>query len=202
MSYLKGKCTNPSCEYGHPPECVKQNTNDCCKVGEKFSQTTMKRQAKSRKNNSKNRASDDCKRAQQSDIGLCISGRRCARTNDWTHVREAVHTEEERQDLSEGASRSSKCTKTAEIFIKCLELLGPSLGVVQGGPKLHRNPNAPSCADRDPNNTLWAEDDARKAAWQLANMLYRIRGTFLENEATFFKPKMEWRVASTLSRQS
>ena len=37
----------------------------------------------------------------------------------------------------------------------------------------------------------------RQAAWQWASKLYRIRGTYLENEATFFKPKMEWRVAST-----
>ena len=37
-------------------------------------------------------------------------------------------------------------------------------------------------------------------AWQWYKQLYRIRGTYLENEATFFKQKMEnWRVASTLT---
>ena len=43
----------------------------------------------------------------------------------------------------------------------------------------------------------WAEDGARKAARQWAQTMYRIRGTYLENEATFFDRKMEWRAAST-----
>ena len=39
-----------------------------------------------------------------------------------------------------------KYTKTANIFIKSLEQLGPSLGIIQGGPKRHRNPSA--CGQR------------------------------------------------------
>ena len=47
-------------------------------------------------------------------------------------------------------------------------------------------------ADRDPTYTWSVEGDA----WQRAKKLYRIRGTCLENEATFFSPKMAWGVAS------
>ena len=92
-----------------------------------------------------------------------------------------------------------KYTKTAERFIDIREQLGPSLAVIVGGAKHHRNHNAPTFADRDPEiqTTLWAEDGARKAAMQWGNNLYSIRGTYLENEATFFKPKMGWRAAST-----
>ena len=35
-SYLKGKCTKPSCDYWHPPECVKHKTNGGCKCGDNF----------------------------------------------------------------------------------------------------------------------------------------------------------------------
>ena len=66
-----------------------------------------------------------------------------------------------------------------------------------GGTSQHRSPNGLTFEDRDPNYTLWAEDDARKVAWQWAKQLYRIRGTALENEDTFFSPKMEWRGALT-----
>ena len=35
-SYLEGKCTKPSCDYWHPPECVKHKTNGGCKCGDNF----------------------------------------------------------------------------------------------------------------------------------------------------------------------
>ena len=56
-----------------------------------------------------------------------------------------------------------KDTKTADRFIKHRAQLGPSLGVIQGGHKHHRHPNAPTFENVDPNNTLWADDDARNA---------------------------------------
>ena len=39
--------------------------------------------------------------------------------------------------------------------------------------------------------------ELQKAAWQWAKQLYIIRELYLESEATFFEPKLEWRVAST-----
>ena len=48
------------------------------------------------------------------------------------------------------------------------------------------------------SSTLWAENGARKAAWQcVKNFVLKNLGTHLENEATVFKPKLEWAVAST-----
>ena len=82
-------------------------------------------------------------------------------------------------------------------FINIREQVWTTSGRSPGGPKRHRNPNTPTFADRDPNDALWAEDGATKAALQWAQTMYRIRGTYLENDATFFDPKMAWRVAST-----
>ena len=33
--YLNEKCTTPSCDYRHPPECVKHKTKVCCKFVER-----------------------------------------------------------------------------------------------------------------------------------------------------------------------
>ena len=51
---------------------------------------------------------------------------------------------------------------------KCCKQLGPPLGVIQREAEHHRNSNVPTFAGRDPTYTLWAEDGARKAAWQCA----------------------------------
>ena len=73
-------------------------------------------------------------------------------TSGWTHERVTVHVEEERQRISQW--ESSRVDRN-----------------------IIATPNAPTCADRDPINTLWAEDDAKKAAWQWAKKLNIIRGT-------------------------
>ena len=166
FSNLKGKCTKPSCNCWHPPECVKYKTKEGCQCGEKMcvsSFTTTKHQGKCRKKDPTSEKKQYCNRTQQSLIGLCISGRRIARTDGWTCERETVFFEEERQEISESASRThihENCGKNINIR----EQVGPPLGVILGGPNHHRNPNTPTFADRDPNNKLWAEDGARKAA--------------------------------------
>ena len=48
-----------------------------------------------------------------------------------------------------------KHRKTAERFISIREQLGPSLGVIQGGQKNLRKPNASTFENRDPNDTSW-----------------------------------------------
>ena len=98
-----------------------------------------------------------------------------------------------RQKISESTSWRHICKDCGNIH-EHREQLDPSLGVMQGGHKHHRNSNAPTFADRDPNKTLFAENDVRITAWQWSNILYRIRRAVLENEATFLKPKTEYGV--------
>ena len=104
-----------------------------------------------------------------------------------THVRRSILKECGKR--SPRAHLKQRYTETAEHFINIREQLGPSLGVIQGGAPHHRSPNAPTLADRDPNYTLWAEDDARTPARQWTKTLCRIRGTYKENEETFFSTK-------------
>ena len=74
-----------------------------CKLREHgpiFTQTTAKRQTKSRK-----RTRNLTKRLLDAviiKIGWCISRRRFARTSGWTYEREPVHPEEERHDIPRG----------------------------------------------------------------------------------------------------
>ena len=73
-----------------------------CKLREHgpiFTQTTGKRQTKSKKD-----SKSDKETIGRSDhkIGWCISRRRFARTSGWTYEREPVHPEEERHDIPRG----------------------------------------------------------------------------------------------------
>ena len=108
---------------------------------------------------------------------------------------ETVHLQEKRKHISKSTSRS-KLYENYRRFHHHSGKIGTTSGSYHGGAPHHCRPNAPKFADRDPNCTLRAEADARKAAWQWAKQLYRVRGTYLENEETFFSLKMEWRVAS------
>ena len=97
-----------------------------------------------------------------------------------------------------------KHKKTAERFINIREQLGPISGNYPGwGALSPLKPNAPTFAGRDPNNTLWAEEMVHeKQLGSGPKQLYRIRGTYLENEATFFSPKDGVGSSSCLERQS
>ena len=81
-----------------------------------------------------------------------------------TYELETVLLEGERQEISRERISKLKYTNTAERIINIREQVGPPLELSTVGPKYHRNPNTPTFADRDPNNKLWAEDGARKAA--------------------------------------
>ena len=110
--------------------------------------------------------------------------------------RETVHPEKRAARDLRG---QLEYTKTTERFFRIQEQLGPSLGVIQGGPPHHRNPNAPTlnCRVEIQTTRCGQKMVQEKQFWQWGKKLYRSRGTHLRNEATFFKPMMEWRVAST-----
>ena len=167
FSNLKGKCTKPSCNCWHPPECVKHKTNEGCQFWESVRFVSHNNEAP--RNTSKKRTRHLKITILQfyacnPKLGCVISGRRITRTNGWTCERETVFCEEERQEISReriSNSNTRKLRKESSTFGNKWDF---PLEVIQGGPKYHRNPNTPTFADRDPNNKLWAEDGARKAA--------------------------------------
>ena len=97
------------------------------------------------------------------------------------------------KDLRQHVLNSTE--KTAERFTINGEQLGPPLGVLQGGQKIIGIPTRPRWQAEIQTTRYghWLVQENADGRW--AKQLYNIRGTYLENEATFFKPKLEWVVA-------
>ena len=150
FSNLLGKCTKPSCDCWHPPESVKHKTNDGCQCWENVPfliHTTTKRQGKCRKR-TRHLKKPILQLFAVIPNWVVFFRTSIARTNGWTHERGTVRPLEERQEISRERISNSKCTKTAERFINIREQVGPPLGVIQGGPKHHRNTNTHFCGQR------------------------------------------------------
>ena len=81
--------------------------------------------------------------------------------------------------------------KTAERFIINGEQLGPPLGVLQGGQKIIGIPTRLRWQAEIQTTRYGHWLVQENVDWQLAKQLYGIGWTYLENEATFFKPKLE-----------
>ena len=77
--------------------------------------------------------------------------------------------------------------------------LGPPLEVIQREDEHHRNSNAPTFADKDPTYTLWAEDGARKAAWQCAKKVVHNSRRRTQRSKLYSSNQRwnEWEAAST-----
>ena len=62
---------------------------------------------------------------------------------------------------------------------------GPSRGVIQKGEPHERSPCAPKFEERTPEETSRQEECARKAAWDLARKIFKLKA---EDKATFYSP--------------
>ena len=71
--------------------------------------------------------------------------------------------------------------------------------MIQRGPRKDRNPNAPAHEDLHQQWTEQCEEQVRVAAWDLLNIIYKIRGTHQGNKDTFLKTKT---VTGAISRSS
>ena len=65
------------------------------------------------------------------------------------------------------------------------ERKGPSRGVIQKGEPHERNPCAPKFEERTPEETSRQEECARKAAWNLARNIYKLKNA---DKASFYMP--------------
>ena len=61
----------------------------------------------------------------------------------------------------------------------------PSLGMICPGYFQHRDPNAPNIEDRSQEETEWQERCARKAAWELAQNILKLK---VKDKTAFFSP--------------
>ena len=81
-----------------------------------------------------------------------------------------------------GSNHTVKFSKGTWHHIKIREWKGPSRGVIQKCEPHERNPCAPSCEERTQDETLQQERCARRAAWDLAKIVYKFKNT---DKATF-----------------
>ena len=160
---MKEKCTKPSCDYWHPPECVKHLTNEVWKFGENSAFLHSDVGEAPNKISKKDSKSD--KRLLQfyavhRELG-CVSQdiELTEQTVGPTNARGSILKNNDKR--CPRAHLDLKYTKTAERLTNIGEQVGPCLEVLQGGTPHHPSSNAPTFADRDPNWTLW---DVRKAA--------------------------------------
>ena len=82
--------------------------------------------------------------------------------------------------------------------IRIRERTGPSRRVIQESEPHERNPCAPRFEERTPEETSRQEDCARKAAWDLARQIYKLRA---EDDATFYS-LVETKPAVLVSRNT
>ena len=97
------------------------------------------------------------------------------------------HTLEKHSEVCQKPSHDSVHQKRRE-YSQIRERKRPPLRIIQGGSRNDRNPNARVYEERDPNWTDWCEEYARKAAWNRAKVLYKIRGPYQENRDTLSRP--------------
>ena len=93
-----------------------------------------------------------------------------------------------RLDASAGHAKKFSGRTLYEIPIR--ERKGPSRGVIQKGEPHERNPCAPKFEERTPEETSRQEECARKAAWNLARNIYKLKNV---DKATFYIPG-QWKL--------
>ena len=143
FAYMK-KCRKPSCDYWHPPDCVHRQDGRRLQSSVKsvrfFIQTTVKRYTKSQ-----TRIRHQRKRPLQVLRHAVIKNWVCVSQDFDLPKPKVVLTREIRPILKNNVGippivhLELQYATTAERFIKIREHLGPSLGVIQGGQKHHRN---------------------------------------------------------------
>ena len=85
--------------------------------------------------------------------------------------------------LNASAGHTLKFSGRTWYEVQIRERKGPSRGVIQKGEPHKRNLCAPTFEERPPEETSRQEECARKAAWDLARKIYKLKA---EGKATFY----------------
>ena len=84
--------------------------------------------------------------------------------------------------MNASAGHAKKFSGRTWYEVQIRERKGPSRGVIQKGEPPERNPCAPKFEERTPEETSRQEEYARKAAWNLARKVYKLKA---EDKASF-----------------
>ena len=152
-TFPQRKCTNPSCNYWHPPMCLNYQSESRCKYGDKcrFRHTEVDGQP-SGKVEEKWCQVSGASLKESLQLG-CVSqdsnSRRCIL----------------RKGCNMGSNHTVKVSTGTWHHIKIRERKGPSRGVIQKCEHHERNPCAPRCDERTQDETLQQERCAQGVAW-------------------------------------
>ena len=156
---MHGKCTKPSCDSWHSPECQNHKKQSGCRFGDKCA--FMHQQADGQPCNKPKKQSDE------GAVAFLKNSRplRC------------VFQDVEPPKFSSILQKSTTVSRPTHIVqfstktlrhVKIWENKGLSLGVFQGTSPHERSPYAPKFKDRSQEETEWQERCARGDAWRMA----------------------------------
>ena len=163
--YLKGTCTNSSCEKWHPPECLFYKTENGCRFGEKCSYAHRQVEERPSKRLKKN--------GDKSAVAMLKSTRQLGCVFHHMEPPKSSSILRKSADIRKPI-RCVKFTKTVARHTNIRDQ-NPSLGMICPGDPHQRNPNAPNFEDRSPEETEWQERCVREAAWRLAKSVQKLK---------------------------
>ena len=156
-------CTNPSCRFWHPPVCVNYKSEKGCTHGDKMPFSTCWCRRKPNKKSKKGGARGSVAILKESTQLGCVS--------QDSYPRKSVL----REPGKLGFEHAVKFSKSTWHQIKIRERKGPSRGIIQKCAPHERSPCSPKFEDRSHEETLHQERRARKASWDLAKNIYKLK---------------------------
>ena len=169
------RCRKSSCDYRHPPVCRNHKSgNRCIHVNNRRYRHADGKEKPSKR--SKSESTQGAVAILTESPRLCISKFRS---------KEVYSAKPGQTRLNASAGHALKFSGRTWYEVQNRERKGPSRGVIQKGDPHERNLCAPKFEERTPEKTSRQEEFARKAAWNLARKIYKLKA---EDKATFYSP--------------
>ena len=172
------RCTNPSCNFWHPPVCRSYKSENRCSYGNR---------CQFRHADGEEKPSKRSKKGSTPQGAVAILKHRkvqgCVFQN--SHPKKSILRKSGQMSGNASAGHTVRHSGRTWYQIRIRETKGPTPGIVQKGDTHERNPCAPRFEERPPEETSRQEDHARKAAWNLAKNTYKLKNA---DKATFYSP--------------
>ena len=175
--FLKGKCSEPTCDLWHPPVCLNYKSESGCKYGDRchFRHTEVDGQQ------SKKSKKGWWKRS----VALLKESRQLECVSQYCLQKKSIL----REIGKLGSNHAVKFSKSTMRHAKILERKGPSQGIAQNCVPQERIPWAPKFEERTQDEILRLERCASGVAWNLAKDVYKLKK---ESKDTFCSLAEAW----------
>ena len=166
-------CKNPSCLFWHLPVCQYFKSETWCKFGRTCFFRHVEGDEKPSKKSKKGGAKGSVVFFKEFTQLCCVS--------QDSYPRKSIL----RKERKLGSKHAVKFSKGTWHQHKIRERKVPSRGIIQECAPHERSPCAPQFEERTHEETLHQERYARKAAWNLAKNIYKLKNA---DKATFYTP--------------